>query len=99
MAVSGAGPTVEHQPALSRFVIVEAGGTAVLDYRREGQRLLALHTGVPEALRGRGLAALLTAALVAWCREHGLLLVPLCSYTAAWVQRHPQDAAGLLADS
>lgn len=99
MAVNdGAEPVVEHQPALSRFAIVDPAGTAVLDYRREGQRLLALHTGVPEALRGRGLAALLTAALVAWCREQGLLLVPVCSYTASWVQRHPQAVAGLLAD-
>jgi uncharacterized protein len=97
VAVNDAAPAVEHQPALSRFAIVDAAGTAVLDYRREGQRLLALHTRVPEALRGRGLAAALTEALVAWCREQGLQLVPLCSYTAAWVQRHPQAVAGLLA--
>ena len=98
MALSGAEPAVEHQPALSRFAIVDAAGTAVLDYRREGQRVLALHTGVPEALRGRGLAARLTAALVVWCREQGLQLVPQCSYTAAWVQRHPQAVVDLLAD-
>jgi uncharacterized protein len=88
VALSAEEAPVEHQPALSRFAIVDAAGTAVLDYRREGRRLVALHTGVPEPLRGRGLAARLTAALLAWCRAEGLELLPQCSYTAAYLHRH-----------
>lgn len=87
---------IEHQGAQSRFVAATPAGLAVLDYEIVGQRLIALHTGVPEALRGQGMAARLTEALVAYCRAQGLKLVPRCSYTAAWVQRHPQDVEGLL---
>lgn len=48
------------------------------------------HTGVPSALRGRGIAALLVAAALDHARAHGLKVHPACSYVRAYMRRHPQ---------
>ena len=62
----------------------------MLDYRRDGEAMLFTHTGVPPALRGRGIAGKLTAAALDYARDHDLKIVPLCSYVAAYVERHPE---------
>ena len=61
----------------------------MLDYRRDGEAMVFTHTGVPPALRGRGLAARLTAAGLDHARDRGLRVVPACSYVAAYIERHP----------
>lgn len=47
------------------------------------------HTGVPAALRGRGIAADLVAAALAHARAQGLKVRPACSYVRAYMRRHP----------
>ena len=50
------------------------------------------HTGVPEAVGGRGIAsALATAAFDTARREHWRV-VPACSYALVWIERHPEYA-------
>jgi predicted GNAT family acetyltransferase len=49
---------------------------------------------VPAALQGRGLAAALVQAALAWARAERLR--PTCSYVAAYMRRHP-DTQDLLA--
>src|SRR6266496_3360080 len=69
------------------------GLLAGVQYRRTGQRLVLIHTEVPQELEGRGLGgALVTAAIDRAARE-GLTVVPLCPFARGWLQRHP-DMAG-----
>ena len=56
-------PRVEHEPG--RFVVHTAEGDATLVYRMIGDVLDVEHTWTPPALRGRNLAAALTAAAFA----------------------------------
>ncbi|WP_345781323.1 GNAT family N-acetyltransferase [Pseudoxanthomonas sp.] len=65
---------------------------AVLDYQLRDGRLLITHTGVPEALRGQGIAAALTHAAMGYARAQGFKVVPACAYAAAFVRRHPEYA-------
>jgi len=51
-----------------------------------------VHTGVPAAIGGRGVAAALVRAALDHARGEGLKVVPACSYVAAYFKRHPQDA-------
>ena len=81
-------PAVEHQPG--RFVLRVEGQVAELVYERRGDVLDIQHTYTPPALRGRELAARLTEAAFAFARSEGLRVVPTCSYTAAWAERHPE---------
>lgn len=48
------------------------------------------HTGVPAALRGRGIAAALVAAALAHARAHGIKVHPACSYVHTYMRSHPQ---------
>ena len=50
------------------------------------------HTWVPEALRGRGVAGQLVAALISDARSKGFKIIPSCSYVAAQFARHPEWA-------
>jgi hypothetical protein len=82
--------------AASRFEMQEAGLTVFADYRRDGRRLYIDHVEAPPALRGSGAAGRFMEALTHAARAEGVTLVPICSYAAAWLQRHPILAAGVV---
>lgn len=81
---------VTHQPQLQRFEARFGALRAECSYRRSGDLLVLHHTEVPPALQGRGVAAGLVAAALAWAREQGLRVRPNCSYVAAYMRRHPE---------
>jgi uncharacterized protein len=85
-------PTVEviHNLAASRFEATVDGQLSIADYRIHGQVMDMPHTYVPKALEGRGIAALLVAAAVAYAQAKGLKVRPSCSYVTVYMQRHPE---------
>jgi uncharacterized protein len=82
---------------LSRYELETPAGTAVLAYRRRGDRIELVHTEVPTAAEGRGYGASLARHALDAARAAGARVVPSCSYVAAYVQRHP-EYQDLLAD-
>ncbi len=83
---------LRHDAASRRFEIALDGHLAWLDYQLGGNRLTIVHTQVPEAIGGRGIAAALVEAALAHARANGLKVVPRCSYAASYLSRHPQHA-------
>jgi len=83
---------VRHEPDNHRFVAVVDGQQAVLDYRRGDGVISLVHTGVPAAIGGRGVAAALVRAALDHARREGLKVVPACSYVAAYFKRHPHQS-------
>lgn len=83
--------SVRHELARYRFVIELDEHEAVLDYRFTGDTMVILHTRVPAAIEGRGVAARLTASALAWARANGRKVSPECSYAQAYFTRHPRD--------
>ena len=81
---------ITHDADGSRFTVRVDGQEAELDYRREGDRLTILHTGVPPAIERRGIAGALVAAAFAFARQHGLKVHPACAYSEAWLGKHPE---------
>lgn len=75
-----------------RFVTYVDGHEAVIDFRKSGNVLDAYHTGVPQAIGGRGVAAALVKAMMDDARAQGEQIRPSCSYVAAWLKRHPDYA-------
>jgi len=69
------------------------GEIAELVYRRRADRLILVHTGVPETLAGHGLGGRLVAAAVERAAREHLTLVPLCPFARDWLERHPDAAA------
>ena len=83
--------TAAHNPAANRFEIeLSDGQFAVVDYRLTGDTLTIYHTGVPTAFEGQGIAALMTKAALDWAKAQGYHVEPVCSYTRAYLQRHPE---------
>lgn len=81
---------IEHDRLHHRFTLEQDGHLAVLDYTLAGHTMTITHTGVPEAIGGRGLAGELNRAALEHARQAGWVVVPACSYTRAYVQRHPR---------
>ncbi|MCF0069063.1 N-acetyltransferase [Dyadobacter sp. CY261] len=55
--------------------------------------LTVYHTEVDPEKEGRGLARQMLDAMVAYAREHGLQVLPLCEYVHGQFRRHPDDYA------
>lgn len=81
---------VLHIPTASRFEATVDGQPCVCQYRIYGKVMMLTHTGVPKALRGRGIAAALVQAALDHARAKGLKVRPDCSYAEAYMQRHPE---------
>ena len=83
-------PGIRHEPELSHFITEVSGHDAVLDYRLSGDTMTIVHTGVPGAISGRGVAARLTETALATARANGWKVRPDCAYADAYIKRHPQ---------
>ncbi len=82
---------VRHESERGAFTVHEDGGESVLAYTRsEATTIAFVHTFVPPALRGRGIAERLVAAGLARAREQGMRVTASCSYVAAYLDRHPE---------
>lgn len=83
---------IQHDVAATQFFVVVEGTRCVLDYQLQGKRMSITHTGVPAAVGGRGIAAMLTQTALKHARGAGWKVVPQCSYAAEYIQRHPEYA-------
>ena len=82
--------TVVHRPQAQRFEMQVEGQRCELDYLLTGQTMRIHHTGVPQPLQGRGIAATLAAAALAEARLRGWRVQPVCSYVRTYMRRHPE---------
>jgi len=81
---------IVHDLARQRFEAAVEGGVAHTDYQRVGDTLHIMHTEVPPASEGRGIAAALVEAALDHAEANGLKVAPLCSYVRAYMRRHPE---------
>ena len=91
-------PIVVDEPEQHRFVVDQDGHTAELVYRTSADRLIIVHTGVPDELSGRGIAQALVRAAVSRARDQRLTVVPWCPFARKWLQDHPQVTTGVTVD-
>lgn len=84
-----------HLPTANRFQVDLPGEPAVLIYRIQAGYMLLLHTGVPEAYEGRGIAAMMARAVLDYAKDNGLKVKSFCSFTTRYIERH-QEYKGLL---
>jgi uncharacterized protein len=91
-------PQIIDDQAGSRFELQANGYLAELIYRRNGKRLVLIHTGVPPELEGRGIGGQLVAAAIDRAIRDGFTIVPLCPFARVWLERHPDQAARVPVD-
>lgn len=79
----------EDKPTGGRYVTVVEGHEAEITFSRTSPTLIIVdHTGVPDALRGRGVGQALALKVVEDARANGWRIIPLCPFFKAQVERH-----------
>ncbi len=81
---------VTHNESRHRFEATVDGHLCVCDYSLRGGVMWMTHTGVPPAVGGRGIAAELVRAALAWADAKGYTVEPSCSYVDVYMRRHPE---------
>ena len=90
MAIQPENILVEHNVAAGRFEAKLEDQLAVLEYQRQDGTLFFTHTEVPPKFRGQGIADQLAKQALDYARTHQFTVVPLCSFMATYIRRHPE---------
>ncbi len=88
-------PIVDNAAA-GRFEYRDGEHFAELVYRVRGNRLVLVHTGVPDELGGRGLGGELVRAALDKARADDLVVDPQCPFARSWLRKHPDERQGVL---
>ncbi len=81
---------VVHNEAAQRFEATVEGQLSVANYRLDGGVMRMVHTEVPRAQEGRGIAAAMVKHAIEYAREHQFKVAPMCSYVRTYMRRHPE---------
>lgn len=83
---------VHHDTDNSQLSVTVEGRRSFLQYRLAGDVLTIVHTEVPPELAGHGIGGDLVRAALEMARSNGWRVRPVCSYAAAFVQKHTEYA-------
>lgn len=81
---------VVEKPEQNRFELALDDGTALVAYRKDGDRLVLIHTEVPEQFAGQGVGSRLARGVFELIRASGRKAVVRCPFLKAWVAKHPE---------
>ena len=86
------GLSIHHDQAGHQFEAVIDGHRAYLAYMDLGKQTLDIYrTFVPNALRGRGIAAALTEQALEYAEAMGYTVIPSCSYVERYLERRQRQ--------
>lgn len=81
---------VNHNISASRFEVDLGEEKAVLIYIVKSGLFIIMHTEVPPAFEGRGIASQLAKEAMEYAREKGLKIRSYCSFTTRYMERHAE---------
>jgi len=81
---------IHHNLDKHRFETTVEGHMGTAEYRLDPGVLVLTHTVVHPSIEGRGIAAALVRTALDHARAQGLKVEPLCDYTRAYMERHPE---------
>ena len=84
--------TVGNNETAQRYEARVAGQLAVITYQQLGDRIVFIHTEVPEALEGHGIAGKMAQFALEDARAQGLAVIPQCPFVAGYIRRHLEYA-------
>jgi len=79
-----------HQLTDNRFEVDLGKEKAILIYMIKAGLFILLHTEVPPAFEGRGIAGQMARVALEYARNEGLKVMSYCSFTTAYIERHPE---------
>jgi uncharacterized protein len=84
--------------ATSRFVLRGGSVEAELIYVVNGDRMVLVHTEVPDEWGGHGIGGRLVRAALERAVANALTVVPWCPFARNWLQEHPDEATKVTID-
>lgn len=80
-----------HGRYVARIAGIDAEGEITFTHR--GPNIISAdHTGIPEALNGKGVAKALLDFMLNDAREHGFRIIPICPFVRGQYAKHPEWA-------
>jgi predicted GNAT family acetyltransferase len=73
-----------------QFQIHAEGEIASLQYRFYKSDIALMHTDVPDALSGKGMASALAHHALEWAKEHKKKIMVYCPFVASYLKKNPQ---------
>ena len=84
-------PIVEDNPGRGRFELrVDGELVGWAEYRPAGDSVIVAHTEIDERREGEGLGSALVRGMLDHIRASGKTVIPTCTFTAGYIQRHPE---------
>ncbi|RYE32037.1 MAG: N-acetyltransferase [Hyphomicrobiales bacterium] len=80
---------VVENTAENRFELMLDDGIALVAYRRDGERLVLIHTEVPAQFGGQGVGSRLAKGVFELLRTSGRKAVIRCEFLKGWLAKHP----------
>jgi uncharacterized protein len=81
---------VVHNIGNNRFEVDLGKEKAVLIYMIKAGLFILLHTEVPPAFEGNGIAGKLAGEALEYAKNEGLKVRSYCSYTTRYIERHAE---------
>jgi hypothetical protein len=85
-------PEIRDNADRHRYELPVEDDVAVVTYNLSAPNLMITETLVPERLEGRGIASRLAKHVLADAKARELLILPVCPFFAAYLQKHPEHA-------
>lgn len=74
----------------NRFEVNVDGAVAFINYLKRGSVYYLIHTEVPAALQGRGIAGALVEKTLKHLEADGFKMMPYCPYIQSYLKRKPE---------
>lgn len=65
---------------------LEDGATGIIDYKLQGSIVKALHTFVPEDLRGNGYGTAMVENMLSYISDNKSKIIPVCSFVEDYLE-------------
>jgi predicted GNAT family acetyltransferase len=85
-------PEIRNNAEAKRYELPIEGEVAVVTYNLTPPNLMITETLVPVSLEGRGIASRLAKHVLADAKARDLLVLPVCPFFSAYLQKHPEHA-------
>ena len=85
-------PDIRDNAELKSYELPVDGDVAVVTYNLSPPNLMITETLTPERLEGRGIASRLAKHVLADAKARDLLILPVCPFFSAYLQKHPEHA-------
>lgn len=90
---------VRDNPGAERYEAVRDGEiVGIMIYERSRRRIELVHTVTDPEHRGEGVASVLVRTVLAEARAAALPVLVICPFIESWLQRHPEQAGGVVTD-